>query len=207
MAPTVCFDRALPVWRHDALREKNIAIGLYTAITPGTTEIKSFTARRGEEDGQVQLSLNYESAEPITWTLQYTDEAGNAGTPLTFEGKEYLVSGLAMNHLYSFTLSTETENIFLSGELSTQYELLPIVTVDSLHFTGAGSNTISLSWLCGENVPEKWTVSCQSANYSFSDTTTTSEFTFHNLPGFQDDYTFSVTAPGMDDPVVLELPA
>ena len=44
MAPTVFFDRALPVWRHDALREKNIAIGLYTAITPGTTLTLRITA-------------------------------------------------------------------------------------------------------------------------------------------------------------------
>ncbi len=176
-------------------------------ITPGTTEVKSFTARRGEQDGQIRLSLAYESAEPITWIVQYTDEAGNAGTPFSFEGKEYLVSGLEMNHQYSFTLTANTEDVFLSGQLSTQYELLPIVTVDSLHISNADSHSVSLSWLCGENVPAQWTVSCESAGYSFTETTTATEFTFKSLPGFHEDYTFSVTAPGMDDPAVLELPA
>jgi hypothetical protein len=177
------------------------------AITPGTTEVKDFTARRGEQDGQILLNLSYDSAEPITWIVEYTDEAGNAGGPFVFEGKEYLISGLKMNHQYHFTLRTETKDVFLSGKLKTVYDLLPIVTVDSLHISDAHSNSISLAWLCGENVPKQWTVSCQSASYSFTETTTTTAFTFTNLPGFHEDYTFSVTAPGMDDPAVLEFPA
>lgn len=176
-------------------------------ITPGTTEIKSFTARRGEKDGQIRLNLSYESAEPINWIVEYSDENGNAGIPFAFEGKECLVSGLEMNRLYTFSLMTNTKDVFLSGQLTTQYELLPIVTVESLHISNATSNSVSLSWLSGENTPAQWTVSCVSAGYSFTETTTATEFTFKSLPGFHEDYTFSVTAPGMDDPAVLELPA
>lgn len=177
------------------------------AVTSGTTEVKSFTARRGDQDGQIRLSLGYESADPINWIVTYTDDTGKEGTPFAFEGKEYLLSGLEMNHLYSFKLTTDTEDVYLSGQLTAQYELLPIVSVSSLHIKTATSNSISLSWLSGENTPAQWTVSCTSASYNFTDTVKTTEYTFKNLPGFNEDYTFSISAQGMDDPAILELPA
>ncbi len=175
-------------------------------VTESTTKITEFSARRGAQDGEVLISFAHEGTAPTQWLLLYTDESGRQFGPFPFEGNSYTVTGLQLNTNYTFTLEAE-EGIYLSGERSVEYGLLPIVTADALHITAASNNSVSIAWLPGENPPEEWTVSCIADGFSTTETTSDLSYTFTNLPGFTREYSFSVSAPGMDTPETVTLPA
>ncbi len=180
----------------------------YTAsvTTKSTTKITDFVARRGAQDGEVLLSFAHEGTAPEHWSLLCTDENGKQFGPFSFEGNSYTVTGLQLDTAYIFTLEAE-DGIYLSGELSVKYELLPIVTAESLHITDVSNRSVTIAWLPGENSPETWMVSCRAEGFSLTETTSDLSYTFTNLPDYAREYSFTVSAPGMDDPESVTLPA
>ncbi len=174
--------------------------------TECTTKITDFTARRGAQDGEVLIGFEHEGSAPTRWSLLCTDESGKQFGPFSFEGNSYTVTGLQLNTSYTFTLEAEN-GIYLSGELSIKYELLPIVTAESLHITDVSNRSVSIAWLPGENAPETWTVSCRAEGFSLTETTSDLNYTFTNLPDYSREYLFAISAPGMDDPETVTLPA
>ncbi len=177
-----------------------------TVTTPGSTNITDFTAHRGGQPGEVLLNITHEGPTPTEWSLTVTDAEGNVKGPFFFSTQTYGVVGLEDNKPYTFTLSA-AENLYLSGKTTLEYSLLPVVTVDSLHITDVTTDSVSIAWLCGEVSPEQWTVTCEAKDYSQTQTTDKMQLTFSGITDFSQAVRFSITAPGMDDPAVLELGA
>ncbi len=177
-----------------------------TVKTPGTTKISDFSARRGTQAGDIVLNFTSEGPSPEVWQYTYTDANGVLSGPFPFNDHTALVAGLKEGVTYSFSIEAPRD-LFLSGETTVEYTLLPIVNVTALHIEDVHDRTVSIAWGCEENFPETWTVTCEGGDYSKTMTTADLNISFTDLPDLERAYTFSVSALGMDEPAVLELPA
>ncbi len=176
-----------------------------TVTTPESTQITSFTATRGSADGEVLLAFTQEGPAPNRWKLSYTDENGEKKT-FEFDGNAYLITGLQQYKRYTFTLES-TDTVFLSGQTSVEYELLPIVEAKNLTVSDISGNRVTVTWEPGENVPEEWTLTCSAeGREDITGTSKENSFTF-DLPDLSHNYTISISARGMDEPASLVLPS
>lgn len=190
-----------------ASHHKLTAASAYTlsVTTPESTEITSFTATRGDADGEVLLTFTQEGPAPARWKLSYDDGSGKSDT-FEFDGNAYLITGLQQYKQYTFTLEN-TDSVYLSGQTTVEYELLPIVEAKNLNVSEISGNQVTVVWEAGENLPESWAVSCEAEGISpITGTTTETSYVF-TLPDLNRDYTISVTAGGMDAPESLVLPS
>lgn len=175
-----------------------------SVTTPESTVITSFTAVRGSEDGEVLLTLEHDGPAPSQWKLSCTD--GTDSKSYTFEGSSYLVTGLTLNGHYTFTLES-TDTVYLTGECTVEYEVLPSVEANDLNVTDISGNAVTVSWTPAENVPSEWTLTCEASGLETITVTCTEPTCTLTLPDFSRDYVFSVSARGMDVPETLTLPA
>lgn len=176
-----------------------------SVTTPEATEITAFTAARGNADGEVLLSFTQEGPAPTRWKLSYDDGSGDTKS-FEFDGNAYLVTGLEQYKRYTFRLEN-TDNIYLSGQTTVEYELLPIVEAKNLNISEISGNEITLVWETGENLPDEWTLTCEAEGLApITGTTSETSYTF-TLPDLIRDYTVSVSANGMDAPESLVLPS
>lgn len=173
--------------------------------TPEATEISAFTAKRGEKDGDVLLSFEYDGPAPDRWHLTYSGENSKDEKSADFTGTSFLVSGLNKEELYTFNL-VGSDTFFVSGQASVQYELLPIVEVHDLAVSDINNGVVSLSWSCGENRPKEWTVTCVAGDNSYNWTTDKTTLDI-KMKDYSVAYTFTITAGGLDTPATVVLPA
>lgn len=173
--------------------------------TPESTQITEFTSALGEEDGSVVLTLSYNGPAPVQWLLSYRDSAGSTSST-TFTGATTTVSGLTLNHKYTFTLES-TDNIYLSGNTVTEIDVLPLVKASDFTFSAISADSLTLSWTPAENTPSAWQVLCEAEGFTtVSSTVTEPSFTV-SVPDLSREYKFTVNAPGMSAPAVCVLPA
>ncbi len=173
--------------------------------TPESTVISEFRGVRGDKDGDVQLSFAYEGPAPAQWQLTCTAADGSSNT-YSFVGSSYIVSGLLPNEVYTFTLEG-AEGIYLSGETTTQYEILPIVEAKNLTVSAIDGRKVTLTWEQGENTPPQWTVLCEADGVDAITAAVTECSAVIELPDLDREYTFTLSAPGMDLIPKLTLPA
>ena len=174
--------------------------------TPESTDISEFTAVRGEEDGQALLSFTFEGPQPDEWIITYSNAAGDDTNEIRLTETTYTISDLKLNDSYTFTLSA-SDGFFLTGALSAQYEVVPIVEAKDLNVSEINDNRITVTWAPGENLPEEWTVTCEAEGMDMLTETTKQTACSFALDSFDKDYTITVTARGMVEPEVLVLPA
>ncbi|MBQ3356743.1 MAG: fibronectin type III domain-containing protein [Oscillospiraceae bacterium] len=177
-----------------------------TRTTPEATRIVDFTAKRGDEDGEVLLSFLHEGPTPSHWILSYTNADGSSAKSFDFDGNAFLVTGLTQGESYTFTLEAAGD-VFLSGTTTVEYELLPFVEANDLDIVDIDGSNLHIQWTAGKNLPEKWTIVCESGDFRQEGTSQETAFTITGLPDFARDYTISVSARGMDKPETLVLPA
>ena len=173
--------------------------------TPESTEITDFTAMLGEEDGSVQLSLSYTGPAPVQWSLSYRDSSGATGST-AFTGTTATVTGLTLNQKYTFTLES-SEDIYLSGSTSVEIDVLPLVKIDSYAFPNVSSNSLTLSWTPGANLPSAWQVTCEADGFTTVSETVTEPTITVSVPDLSREYRFTISAPGMSAPMTCVLPA
>lgn len=177
-----------------------------TRTTPEATRIVDFTAKRGDEDGEVLLSFRYEGPTPSHWILSYASADGSSAKTFDFDGSAFLVTGLTQGESYTFTLEAAGD-VYLDGTTTVEYELLPFVEANDLDIVDIDGKNLNIQWTSGENLPEEWTILCESGDYKQEGTSKETAFTIKDLPDFARDYTISVSAKGMDKPETLVLPA
>lgn len=177
-----------------------------TRTTPEATRVIDFTASRGDEAGEVLLSFQHEGPTPSHWILSYTNADQSSAKSFDFDGNAFLVTGLTQNESYTFTLEAAGD-IFLSGTTTVEYELLPFVEANDLDIVDIDGRNLNIKWEAGENLPEEWTVVCESGDFRQEGVSTETSFTISDLPDFSRDYTISVSARGMDKPETLVFPA
>lgn len=177
-----------------------------TRTTPEATKIIDFSASRGDEDGEVLLSFQHEGPTPSHWILSYTNADGSSAKSFDFDGNAFLVTGLTQGDCYTFTLEAAGD-VFLSGMTTVEYELLPFVEANDLDIVDINGKSLNIQWTPGENIPDEWTIVCESGDFRQEGTSKETSFTIKDLPDFTRDYTISVSARGMDKPETLILPS
>lgn len=131
-----------------------------TATTKAMTELLSFLAIPEADAGSVRLELAVkdEATAPAFWTLQYGKE-GEEPTELQFTGNSCRITELESGATYTFTL-IQTENLYLSGQLQTEYTPLEPVEASELQLTAIREGSAELSWRCAGALPAQWELQC-----------------------------------------------
>ena len=175
--------------------------------TPEATRVTEFAVSRGNAEGEVQLSFQYEGPSPQYWTVSYANADGSNAKSIDVNDntKPILIAGLTQGETYTFTLSAE--EVFLFGTTEIEYELLPFVEANALDIVEIDGMNLHITWEAGKNLPDEWTIVCESGDYRQEGTSKDTAYTITDLPDLSRDYTISVSAKGMDKPEKLVLPA
>ncbi len=131
-----------------------------SASTKAQTEILTFTATAGSEEGSVVLELTVRegTAAPAFWSLGY-GKAGEEQTAVQFTGHSCQITGLENDTAYTFTL-LESENLYLTGETETSFTPRKTVEAADLKLESVQNGEALLSWRCATDLPETWTLRC-----------------------------------------------
>ncbi len=165
--------------------------------TPAQTQIFSFTAGIGPEDGSVQLNFAVSGPEGGNWTVLYGAE-GIPEQSMDFTGRSTVVTGLVPGALYTFTLASP-DGLYLAGQTQVQFLATKILYAQNLTITACGGGSLSLQWAQPEGeAVEAWRVRCyDEAGYNVTVTTSDLFYTFTGLD-HSTACTVEVTAVGMN---------
>ncbi len=167
--------------------------------TEALTNVVSFTAGIGPEDGSAVLSMTVEGGEPEEWVLTYSAQEEEPKT-MTFSGHSVTVKDLTVGKTYTFQLGTQ-ENIPLNGITELTYEAAKIILAENLHVTAIHEGSMTVRWNADEDVfVESWFVRCyDNEGEEQIQEVTSNAATFGNIESDKS-YTIEVTASGMTQP-------
>ncbi len=167
-----------------------------TYTTPNVTEIVSFTAVTGSEDGSVLVNFTVSgSNEPESWNLMYAI-GEDAFQSQTVTGHSALLTGLTPGETYTLRLE-RSDGVPLTGSTSITHTVSNVITAQKLQVTERTENGFTLSWDGPETPVEQWTVHCSSdAGFDSTVTVNDTTATFTGLD-LDTDYHIDVTAKGM----------
>lgn len=168
--------------------------------TDATTNIVSFNAVTGTEDGTVMLSFTPDGQEPSIWDIVYSAE-GEEPQRKGFTGHSVTISGLSIGKVYTFTLDAG-EELSLSGATSLEFLASRLILAEELTVTSSGGSDMTVHWKApGDIVVESWDVRCYN-DAGYNEQLTVSDTSVY-LSGIDPTvaYTVEVTASGMTQPV------
>ena len=167
--------------------------------TDAMTQIVSFQAVAGSENGSVQLNFTVNGNDPDFWNIRYSAE-GEEQRLETVTGHSAMITGLTMGKVYTFTLDGG-KNFDLSGETSVQYLASRLILAENLTVTSSNGSDMTVHWNSpGDVVVESWHVRCYDG-YGFEEQKTVTETNVLFMGMTSDShYTVEVTASGMTQP-------
>ena len=135
-----------------------------TVTTMPETEILTFTATTGSQEGAALLNLVVKdgSAEPAEWTLRYGAD-GDPEKTHTFSGHSTQITGLLVGTEYTFRL-VGSDTLYLTGETLTTFIPAREVLADNLSLDSLEDGVAHLSWRCNSQLPQQWNVSVTDAD-------------------------------------------
>lgn len=172
--------------------------------TDANTNIVSFTAVTGPEDGSAVLNFTVDGDEPEEWSVVCSAE-GEKDIHETFSGHTVTVKGLTVGKVYTFTLSPE-DNLTLSGATSTEFMASRLILAENLTVTSENGTDMTVYWNApGDVVIDSWDVRCYNIQ-GFEVQFTVGE-TKAIIPGvdLSTGYTIEVTASGMTQPARINI--
>ena len=165
-----------------------------THSTAAQTNIVSFTAISGPEDGSVILNFTPDGLEPETWLLTYHAEQEQPQTR-SFSGHSVTVTGLTVGKEYTFSL--QTQDTPLTGQTSLTYRAEKVLLAKNLALASCAGDTMTVSWEAPVEGITGWTARCyNSSGFDVSVEVTECTATFTGLTP-DSAYTIEVTAAGM----------
>lgn len=168
-----------------------------THTTAIQTEIATFTAITGSEDGSVILTFTPNRTEADNWTVTYEAE-GEAPRAMTFTGHKTTVTGLTVGKEYTFTLSADN-GIYLTGSNTLTYTATPVVLARNLTVSAFDGSSMTVSWDVPETAVENWDVRCyDGADFDVIQNVTECTAVIEGLDPATP-YTIEVTADGMTE--------
>lgn len=172
--------------------------------TEATTQVLSFQAVAGPEDGSVQLDFTVQGNDPDFWNIRYAAE-GEEQRQETVKTHSAMITGLTVGKVYTFTLDGG-KNFDLSGETSLSYLATRLILAENLSLTTSEENEVTVQWQTpGDVVVESWDVRWYDG-YGFEEQMTVAE-TSALLTGIEpsSSYTVEITAAGMTHPARIRI--
>ena len=169
--------------------------------TAAQTNIVSFTAIAGPEDGSVLLNLVVDGTEPETWNMVYSAE-GEAEQVHSFAGHSVTIKGLSVGKTYTFTMQNPAESV-LTGETTVTFASTELVMAKELTIVSCSNGNLTVRWSVPEGTDvDSWTVRCYNdADYEqVQENVIGTEVTFTDVDTTRA-YTVEVTASGMTQPI------
>ncbi|MBO5130041.1 MAG: fibronectin type III domain-containing protein [Oscillospiraceae bacterium] len=170
--------------------------GSYT--TKEETNIVSFTAITGADDGTVILNFTVEGRDTQEWIVEYSAE-GEEPRSESFTGHMVTINGLSVGKTYTFTLvSPEESGLYITGSSTLEFTASRIITAENLSIVSCEDGVLTAQWDAPSDAAvESWTVRCYSDD-GYDETVTVSETTAQFTDISADTaYTLEVTAAGM----------
>lgn len=174
--------------------------------TDTTTNIVTFTAVTGPEDGSVMLNFTVDGDEPEEWNVVYQAD-GEEAQKQTFTGHSVSVNGLSIGKVYTFTLDAG-KDLSLSGKDSLEFMASRLILAQDLTVSSSGGSDMTIRWEApGDIVVESWDVRCYSES-GYEEQRTVSDTEVY-LTGIDPtvSYTVEVTAAGMTQPTRASITA
>ena len=177
-----------------------------SARTEEQTEITSFTAVTGVEDGSAILDFDLNGQETQEWMVVYSTE-GEETKSVSFTGRRVTINDLTVGKTYLFELMP-VNPLYLVGQTQLEFTASSIITAEDLSITAFTDGSLTAVWSTPEGATvESWTVRCYS-DTGYDETliiaNTTAVFT--GVPTGAA-CTVEVTAAGMTQPVRASLTA
>ncbi len=174
--------------------------------TSNTTEVVSFTAVTGAEDGSVMLTFTVDGADTDEWIVTYGTE-GEEYLMQTFSGHSLTIRELTVGKTYTFTLEC-AEKLNLTGQTEISFTASRLVVADDLRIVSCVDGALKVQWAAPQDVTvPNWTVRCFSEDGDQQMLTT--DQTEILIPGIDTTkaYTVEVIAEGMTQAVRANLTA
>lgn len=163
--------------------------------TESITNVVSFTAAVGNEDGSAALNLIVDGHEPDQWQVIYTAD-GEPELGYTFSGHSAVISNLTLGKTYQFRLST-VKNQPVNGQTSLEFTAGRVITARNVAVTSCIDGIMTVQWdsELGE-AAESWIVHCFGGGYDQVLSCTDYQAQFTGIRP-ENSYTIEVSAKGM----------
>lgn len=164
--------------------------------TAAQTNIVSFTAVTGDQDGSVILNFSVQGPDNTIWRVRYAAE-GQEQAVMECTGHMATITGLEIGKRYTFRLEPAAE-LYVVGSDTLEYTASKVIYPRNLRIEGFDSGALIAAW----DVPEdadigSWTVRCyNSSGYDSTFTVTEPRAVIEGLDTASA-YTVDVQAEGM----------
>ena len=174
--------------------------------TDAITNIVSFSAITGPEDGSVMLNFTVDGGEPEEWVVAYSAE-GEETQRQSFTGHSVTITGLSVGKTYTFALEADID-LNMAGASTLEFMASRLILAQDLTITSSGDGGMTVSWKApGDIVVDSWDVRCYSdSGYDKSFTVTDNEVFFADIDPTVA-YTVEITAAGMTQPARTSITA
>lgn len=175
--------------------------------TEAQTNVLSFTAITGSEDGSVILSFTVDGSEPAEWIVHYSAE-GEEERSQAFTGHTVTIRELTVDQLYTFRLDS-SEDLELLGHTTLDFAASRLILAQDLTVVSNENNSIVVRWSAPDGVNvESWAVRCYDDVGTEQRLTVDgqTEVTFSDIDSTKA-YTVEVTAKGMTQPARCSITA
>ena len=170
--------------------------GSYT--TQDQTNIVTFTAMTGTEDGSVVLNFTVDGRETQDWVVTYSAE-GEEEQSVSFTGHMVTINNLTIGKTYTFKLvAAPATDLYITGNDTLEFTASKIVIAENLRIVSCVDGVLTAQWEAPDDTAvESWTVRCYSDD-GYDETLTVPEATaqFSDI-STEKAYTVEVTAAGM----------
>ncbi len=127
--------------------------------TTSRTDIVSFTAVTGAEDGSVILNFVITGGDETQWRITYS-AVGEEEISREFTGHMLNVSGLTIGKTYTYTL-TPVSDIYVVGNNTITHTASKLVYAENVTILGFKDGVLSAKWDAPAGIDVKsWTVRC-----------------------------------------------
>lgn len=127
--------------------------------TSNITNVVSFTAVTGTEDGSVLLTFTVDGADTEDWVITYGTEGEDYRT-ISVSGHSVTIRELTVGKTYTFTLQT-TQDLELIGQTELSFTASRLIIASDLRLISCVDGNLSLQWTAPEDVTvNSWTVRC-----------------------------------------------
>ncbi len=140
-------------------------IGTTTAshTTPNQTNIVSFTAKTGDQDGSVILHFDAQGSEKTTWKVRYS-APGVAEKTVDCTGDTATITGLELDKVYTFKLEPAAK-LYVVGNTTLEYTATKVIKAQNLAIQGFQNGALVVSWETpADTTVSSWTVRCYNNN-------------------------------------------
>lgn len=168
--------------------------------TEAQTNVVSFTAITGGEDGSVILNFTIDGSEPDEWVVTYSAE-GEEERSQSFTGHSVTIRDLTVDKVYTFRLGS-SEDLELLGHTTLEFAASRLILAQDLTVVSNENNSIVVRWSAPEGVTvDSWAVRCYDDIGTEQRLTVDgqTEVTFSDIDSSKA-YTIEVTAKGMTQP-------